>query len=95
MMQAASSTWTTPIVALPPSSSGSCSPGRGEPAEPVDDGLVLGSLVLDDARPVDDPEPEDREVESVLPCIHLETKLAPDLREVRQVALRAVRVVRR
>ena len=41
----------------PPPSSGSGSP-RGEPAELVDDGLRVGAVVLDRARPVDDPEPQ-------------------------------------
>ena len=38
--------------------------GRREPAELVDHRLGLGAVVLHRARPVDDPEPQDREVEA-------------------------------
>ena len=90
---AASSTWTTPIVAFPPSSSGSVFPGFGQPAKPVDDSLRLRPFVLDRARPVDDPEPEDGEVEPAAPGVKPEAELRVDLRQVGEVALRAIRPV--
>ena len=62
----------------------------GEPAELVDHGLGLRGVVLDRARPVDDPEPAVGEPEAAAAGVHAERELRVDLREVREVALLAV-----
>ena len=46
--------------------------------------------MLDRARPVDDPEPEQCELEAGAPRVQLQAQLRVDLREVREVALHAV-----
>ncbi len=89
-IRATSSTCTTPIVARPPSSSVQLLARGRQPPELVDHGLRLGPVVLYRARPVDDPEPHQGEVEAVAARVQLETQLRVDLREVGEVALAPV-----
>ncbi len=91
--RAASSTCTTPTVARPPSSSGRLLARGDQAAELVDDRQRLGPVVLDGARPIDDSEPAERELEAGPPRLQAEHELAVDLRQVRQVVLGAVRRV--
>ncbi len=65
-------------------------PGFGQPAKAVDDCLGLRPFVFDRARPVDDPEPQDGEIEPAAPGVKPEAELRVDLREMREVALRAI-----
>ena len=68
--------------------------GRRHAAELVHHGLRLGPVVLDGARPVDDAQPHQRQLEAVPPRVQVEAELGVDLRKMREVPLRAVRVVR-
>ena len=64
-----------------------------EPPKLVHDRLRLRPRVLDRSGAVDDPEPEQRQVEAVAASVQLEAQLGVDLRQVRQVALAAVGTV--
>ena len=61
-----------------------------EAAELVDHGLGLGPLVLDRARAVHDPQPQDGEPKPGSLGVHPQAELSVDLRQVDEVVLGSV-----